>query len=175
MTEQRPEIGKVIVDAVLAVIILVAVVDAQGLPQQARMMPTVVGIATLVFLTLGIAAELFPKHAEFLKPRTPRSDDRNQMQAEQPAEWGAALRVISYVLLFWVLIFFFGFYVVPPVLVALYLGFEGGVRWRFAIPLAILATLLTLAGLAVLRVQPWIGAGPELIDGYVGGAVMPLF
>lgn len=175
MTREKPQIGKVVLDAVLGLIVLAAILDAQDLPAQARQMPTVVGIATLVFLALGIASELFPRHTRFLRPRTPRSDKTNAAQAEQPAEWSAALRVMSYVLLFWTLIFFFGMYAVPPVLVAMYLVFEGGVRAIIAIPLALLATGLTLLGLDILGVQPWLGAGPTLVDGYIGGAVMPLF
>lgn len=175
MTGSRPETGKVVVDLTLGAIIVFTIVEASDLPQQARQMPTVVGIATLVFLALGVLNEVFPKYTAFLRPRTPRSDETSTLQAEQPADWSTALRVITYLLLFWVLVFFFGLYLVPPVLVTLYLVFEARVRPLIATVLALAATALTMLGLSVLGVQPWIGAGPEVIDGYVGGAVMPLF
>lgn len=167
--------GKIAVDLILAIVLLVAVWDAWPLPDQARFMPIFIAGVTLVFLAISIVIEASPTAARYLSPSTPRSDATSTEQAEQPAEWSVALRVIAYVALFWSLIFFFGFYAVPPVLVTLYLIFEGNVGPLVAIPCALLASALTLLGLDMLGVAPWIGAGPELIEDYVGGAVMPLF
>lgn len=167
--------GRLVIDILIAVLMIVAIVDASSLPDQARFMPTVVAGATLVFLAVGIIMEAFPATRRYLTAKTPRSDPRVTQQAEEPAEWSAALKVISLIVSFWALVFFFGFYLVPPILVTAYLIFEGEVRPLVAVFCAVLATALTLVGLDILGVQPWIGAGPELVENYVGGAVMPLF
>lgn len=173
--QQERQPGRLAVDIVIAAILVVAIVDASSLPAQARYVPTVVAGVTLVFLVIGIITEAFPSTRRYLTARTPRSDPRVTRQAEPPAEWSAALKVMTFILTFWVLIFFFGLYIVPPVLVTAYLVTDGGVRPLVAICCALAATALTLFGMDVLGVQPWIGSGPELVEGYVGGAVMPLF
>ena len=173
--QQERQPGRLALDIIIAAILVVAIFDASSLPAQARYVPIVVASVTLVFLVIGIVTEAFPATRRYLTPKTPRSDPRVTQQAEAPAEWSAALKVITYILTFWVLIFFFGFYVVPPILVAAYLVTDGGVRPLVAICCALAATALTLFGMDVLGVQPWVGSGPELVEGYVGGGVMPLF
>lgn len=167
--------GRLVLDALLAALMVVAIVDARSLPDQARFMPTFIAGMTLLFLAFGIVMEAFPATRRYLTAKTPRSDPRVTQQAEEPAEWSAALKVITLIVTFWALVFFFGFYLVPPILVAAYLVYEGDVRPLVAIGCAVAATLLTLFGLDILGVQPWIGAGPEILEGYIGGAVMPLF
>jgi hypothetical protein len=167
--------GRLVVDGVIAVVIVLALIDMQSIPEKARFMPQLVAWATLALVVLPIALHLFPALQRWAAFATPRSDDISSQQAEPPGEWPRALLVITYILAFWLLVFLFGFYLVPPVAITLYLVTEGKVRIHRAVLAALIATALMLFGMDVLGVGVWTGAGPELIRGYVGGEVMPLF
>lgn len=167
--------GRAATDAVLAIVVILALVDIQSVTPNARFVPSLVCWFTLALLMLSIVVELVPAAARILTPPTPRSDETSTRHAEQPADWPAVLRVITMIVTFWVLVFFFGFYVVPPVLVTLYLSLEARVSPVWAALSALIATGLTLAGMAILGVSVWKGAAPALLKGYIGGEVMPLF
>jgi hypothetical protein len=64
---------------------------------------------------------------------------------------------------------------VPPVFVAVYLVFEGCVKPIPAIAIAVGVCVPALLALTTLNVFLWTGIVPEIVPGYVGGAVPPQF
>ena len=80
---------------------------------------------------------------------------------------------MAYAVGFLLLSFVVGLFVAPPVFVATYLIFEAKMRPWVAILVGIVITALLDTGMILVHVDVWPGAIPEIVEGYLGGAIVP--
>ena len=87
--------------------------------------------------------------------------------------WPPVLKSMGYALGFLILSFFVGFFVAPPIFVAAYLIFEAKVRPLPAVLVGVVITALLDISMLLVHVDVWPGAIPEILEGYLGGAIIP--
>ena len=81
---------------------------------------------------------------------------------------------MGWVFLFFVFVFFFGFALVSPVFIALFLIRKASMRWHVSVLYAVIATLLIYVFMeGLINADLWCGAIPEVIPGYLGGDIVP--
>ncbi len=174
--------------AIMAVLVIVMLIDATSLPTNLRETPILLGSALLVLFALIMIGEAYPPAVAWLN--TALTDlwkgaggdalgaGKNADNAATPTTadavpWPAVLRVLAYIVGFWTLVFVFGLYVVPPLLIAVFLVAEAGVKLRHAALSAIIACAVLYAGLHFLRIDLWPGVVTEIVPGIIGGAIVP--
>lgn len=174
--------------AIMAVAVIAMLVDATSLPPTLREVPNLLGWSALVLFALLLVGDVYPAATAWMD--TPLEelwqggeankagpgggpDTASSNKAKSALPWPSVLRVLAYIVGFWVLIFVFGLYLVPPLFIVLFLVVEAGVRLRHAVLAALIACVLLYAGLHLLQIDLWVGLVPEIVPGIVGGAVMP--
>ena len=88
-------------------------------------------------------------------------------------EWPSVIRIMSYILVFWLLVVFFGLIIVPPIFIIIFLVVEARVRIRYSVGSALIACTALLSGLFFLKVEIWLGVIDEAIPGILGGSILP--
>lgn len=153
------------VTVVMLLIFTTMVVMSLGFPENARFMPLVVGLPAIALCLLQLALDLRASR----KPRRraaalPQEGDGDELGTETA---GAEVRSWLYFLGFLGGVLLFGFLTAAPVLLALYLRREAGVRWsRAFLAAAITTALLHLLFQEVL--------GFRLFQGFIGREVLRL-
>lgn len=178
----KPRIdGEFVFVAILGVFVLVIMIATLQVPVLLRYGPFIAGGLTFVFIVVLLAGKFHPRILSWTETALQDlwggdSASRKLEEAEDgPAPWAAVLRVMAYALGFLLSLYFLGFFVAPPVFVALYLIFDAHVKPLLAIAIAIGICVSALLALAALNVFLWTGIVPEIVPGYLGGAVPPQF
>jgi len=164
---------------ILGLFILLLVVVARGFEDSLQFTPYLAGIGTLAMILVLLAGHYYPEILRWTE--TTLQDlwgggevkDGGPAAAEEEAPWPAVVRSMSYAVGFLAAVFLFGFAVVPPLFITLYLVIEAGVRPRWAVLAAVIASTILVFGMVMLQVEVWAGIIPEIVEGYVGGSIIP--
>ena len=150
--------GRTATTAVMLALFVGASILALGLPQKAAFMPLLVGIPGAILCAWQLAIDLLRR-----EPPEPPVEDRT---ANPAPETGGQTEVQAFV---WLALFFgvllcFGFVVGGPVIVAAFVRFSSGDRWRNAL-FAGAGTFVVLWGVFVwlLELSLFPGLVPDAI------------
>lgn len=145
-----------------------------------RTMPLIFGVGGILLLVLLLAGNRYPAIRRLGEAGLPRPmAGVKDGKADAPAggsepQWRDALKIMAYMVGFWVAILFFGLTVIVPLLIAGFLIFEAGVRVRNAILSGLIAVALMVLSLNFMGIDVWPGIIPEIVPDYLGGGLMPL-
>ena len=174
--------------AMMAVAVIAMLVEAASLPPTLREIPNLLGWTVLVLFALLLVGDVHPAAIAWMdtpleglrqggnaKKRGPGDapDTALKNGAADAVPWPSVLWVLAYIVGFWILIFVFGLYLVPPLFIVLFLVVEAGVLLRHAVLATLIACAFLYAGLHLLKIDLWVGVVPEIVPGIVGGAIMP--
>ena len=170
--------GSFIWTIIIGLFVLMMVVVATGFEESLQITPYLAGLGTLAMVLVLLAGNFYP---EILRWTETTLQDlwggggtgNVSTAAEQEPPWPAVLRSMSYATGFLVAVFLFGFALVPPLFVTLYLVVEAGVRFRWAMLAAVIVCALLIFGMVMLQVEVWAGIIPEIVEGYIGGSIIP--
>ena len=171
--------GSLVWTVILGLFILLLVVVASGFQDSLRFTPYLAGIGTLAMILVLLAGNYYPEILRWTETTLQdlwgggEAKDGGAAASEEEAPWPAVLRSMSYAIGFLVAVFLFGFAVVPPLFITLYLVIEAGVRPRWALLAAVIVSVILVAGMVLLQVEVWAGIIPEIVEGYVGGSILP--
>lgn len=164
----------------LGLFVLLQVTVAGGFTEALRFTPYLAGYGTLSMVIVLLAGTYYPEILRWTETTLQdlwggggAGDKGVASEAEEDAPWPAVLRSMSYAVGFLVAVFVFGFALVPPLYVALYLIVEARVRPLWAALAALIASFTLIIGMVLLRVEVWAGIIPEIIEGYLGGSIIP--
>lgn len=144
-----------------------------------RTMPLIFGIAGILLLLLLLAGNHVPALRGISRAGSP-SVSAPPGGGEKPAaksaepEWRDVLKIMAYMVGFWVAILVFGLTVTVPLLIAGFLIFEARVRVGYAIMSGLVAVVVMVLSLNLMGIDVWPGIMPEIIPDYLGGGLMPL-
>lgn len=154
---------------------------ASGFNASLRFTPYLAGFGTLAMLVILLAGHFRPEILRWTE--TTLQDlwgggavgdgNKDLSDGEEASPWPAIVRSMSYAVGFLVLVFVFGFPIVTPLYIALYLIVEARARAIWAIPVALGVTTSLVTAMVLLRVEVWAGMIPEIIEGYLGGSIIP--
>ena len=170
--------GDFIFTLCLGVFMIVLLVDAFSFPPSLQIAIFIGGFSTLALILLLLVGHFRPEILRWsettLQDLLGGSDEAGpQTAGESTTPWPAILKSMGYAVGFLALSFFVGLFVAPPVFVAAYLIFEAKVPPLVAILVGIVITALLDTGMILVHVDVWPGAIPEIIEGYLGGAILP--
>ncbi|HSM42698.1 MAG TPA: hypothetical protein VK862_18250 [Afifellaceae bacterium] len=144
-----------------------------------RTMPLIFGVAGILLLLLLLAGNHIPALRGISRAGSPSvsappgGGEKATPNSAEP-EWRDVLKVMAYMVGFWVAILFFGLTVTVPLLIAGFLIFEARVRAGYAILSGLIAVVVMVLSLNVMGIDVWPGIMPEIIPDYLGGGLMPL-
>ncbi len=172
--------GAFIWTVILGLFVVLQVTVAGGFTESLRFTPYLAGFGTLFMVIVLLAGNFYPEILRWTETTLQdlwggggAGDEGIATEAEKEPPWPAVLRSMSYAVGFLVAVFVFGFALVPPLYIALYLIVEAGVRPRWAVLAALIASFTLVMGMVLLHVEVWAGIIPEIIEGYLGGSIIP--
>lgn len=171
--------GSLLFSLSLALFVAVLLVTAREYPEEVRLVPFVIGIPTLGLFIILLVGEFYPTLMHWMESALDdlwgsqtRGSSVNAMSQELTS-WSSVFRVIGWAVAFFVLVFFLGFFLVPPLFIAAFLVVEAKARASRAIAASLVACVALYGGMSFLRVYLWLGAIPEIIPGFLGGSIIP--
>lgn len=173
--------GAFVFSLCLGVFVLACLIDATNYPASLRVAIYLAGYTTLGLIILLLAGTFRPEILRWsettLQDLWGSGDARDEEAAatvsEGPPPWPAVLRSMSYAVGFLLLAFVLGLFVAPPVFLATYLIVEAKMRPLPAILAGLVTTALLDTGMVMVHVDVWPGIIPEIVEGYLGGAILP--
>ena len=164
----------------LLIFVLLLILTGLAYPKEVRMIPYVVGFPTLLlllFLWVGGFNPVVRRWVEMAARGQKRGGKDLGRPEKEPefTEWGPVLIVMAWVFPFFIFVFLFGFALTSPIFMACFLNRKADMRWPAAIVYALVA-VVCIYGLmeGVINADLWCGAIPEIIPGWLGGAIIPL-
>ncbi|MFH1488263.1 MAG: tripartite tricarboxylate transporter TctB family protein [Pseudomonadota bacterium] len=148
-------------------------------PKEVRMLPFVVGFPTLLLLVILWLGGIYPGVRRRIEMAGERKKDQKAVpdkvkKGEEFTDWKPVLIVMAWVFLFFILVFFFGFALVSPVFITCFLIRKASMRWQVSALYSVIATVLIYVFMeGLINADLWSGAIPEIIPGYLGGAIIP--
>lgn len=166
--------------AALSLFVIALLIAAFDLPVLLRYAPFIAGGLTLFFLVVLLAGRFDARILSWTETALKDiwgggADSRIEEAEEIPSPWPAVLRVIAYAVGFLLAVYWFGFFLTTPIFILTYLTLDAGARPLSALVASAALSALILVTLTQLNVDLWIGRIPELVPGYLGGAVEPQF
>jgi len=158
----------------LLAFVSVLLVVGSGYPKNVKIAPLVVGYPTWVMLFLVWLGEVNPRW-RIVKGKGPKgSADSDKEGASDFTSWGPVLNTLSWIVVFYVSLFLFGFFLVTPVFLSAFLIRKGRMRPGMAILLGVFTTLLFCGFVqGIFKIDLWLGAVPKLIPHILGGSIVP--
>ena len=163
----------------LLIFVLLFILTGMVYPREVRLIPYVVGFPTLVLLLFLWISGFNPVVKRWVVIAT-RGQRGGEKKSESPAkeseftEWMPVLIVMAWVFPFFILVFLFGYALISPIFIACFLIRKAGMRWPIAVASAIFSTaLIFLLMEGLIDADLWCGAIPEIIPGWLGGAIIP--
>jgi hypothetical protein len=163
----------------LLIFVLLLILTGMFYPKEVRMIPYVVGFPTLVlllFLWIGGFNPVVRRWIE-MAVRGQQKVERKSGKREKGSEftdWKPVLIVMAWVFPFFILVFLFGYALMSPIFIASFLIRKAGMRWPTAVASAVFSTaLIYLLMEGLIDADLWCGAIPEIIPGWLGGAIIP--
>ena len=142
------EPGAFVWPCLLALLVAVLLYDARDLPPEVRIVPTLVGATTMLFLVMLLIGAFRPEILSWTQSTIEDlwgGNQRKQRPPDTPEEqppWSAVLLMMGYAIGFLVAMGLFGYVVVPPFFIALFLVREA----KVGVLRAIIVALVTSAG-----------------------------
>ena len=171
--------GTLVSSALLCLFVANLLWVASQYPRDVRLVPMVIGIPTLFLFFILLLGEFYPTLMSWMESTLQDLWGGKAAGADvevAPSEmtpWSSVIRVMAWGTGFFVLVFFLGYFVVPPFFVAAFLVKEAEVRPLNAIFISLGLCIALFGGLTLLRIDLWVGAIPEIIPGYLGGGIIP--
>jgi hypothetical protein len=171
--------GDFIFTLVLGVFLTILLVDAFNFPASLQIAIFIGGFTTLALIVLLLIGNFRPKILRWSEMTLQDlwggggDEGGSQTEGEGATPWSAILKSMGYAVGFLALSFFVGLFVAPPIFVASYLIFEAKVSKLPAIFVGIFITALLSSGMTLVHVDVWPGAIPEILEGYLGGGIIP--
>ena len=144
-----------------------------------RTMPLIFGIAGILLLILLLVGNYVPAMRGLGRAGTPSvsvsaaGGEKPETKSAEP-KWSDVLKIMAYMIGFWVAILVFGLTVTVPLLIAGFLIFEAKVKIRNAILSGLIAVVVMILSLNLMGIDVWPGIMPEIVPDYLGGGLMPL-
>ncbi len=163
----------------LAIFVVVCLIDALDFYEKLQGAVFITGLTTLLFLGLLLVGHFYPEILRWtettLQDLWGGGGDEGAIDnlAEAPPPWPAIWKSMSYAVGFLILSFVFGFYLVPPIFLATYLIVEANAKPVWAIIAGVVATAILTTGMTLVHIEVWVGALPEIIPEFLGGAFIP--
>lgn len=164
----------------LGVYVLVCLIDAGNYPGSLRVAIYIAGYSTLAFIVLLLAGTFRPEILRWsettlqdLWGSREKSETAAETLSEGAVPWPAVLRTMGYAVGFLLLAFFAGLFVAPPIFLATYLMVEARMHPVPAVLAGLITTALLDTGMIMVHVDVWPGIIPEIIEGYLGGGILP--
>jgi hypothetical protein len=173
--------GSFVWTCVLGLFILLLVVVASGFPTSLQFTPYLAGYGTLAMIVVLLAGNYYPEILRWTETTLQDlwgggkvGDEKDDAgAADEGASWPAVLRSMAYAVGFLAFVFLVGFPIVTPTFIALYLIVEARVPPVWAVLVALATSVGLVVGMLLLHVEVWAGIGPEIIEGFIGGSIMP--
>ncbi|MFQ5859035.1 MAG: hypothetical protein ACE5LU_25840 [Anaerolineae bacterium] len=172
--------GSFIFTLFLGLFVLICLIFARDLPDTLQIATNLAGYTTLALICVLLAGTFHPEILHWTETAlqdlwgaSGRDEGVVNVVAEEAPPWPAVLRSIGYAVGFLLFSFLFGFFVGPPIFLATYLIAEAKVRPLWAILAGVIATAILDTGMMMVHVEVWAGIIPEILEGYLGGAIMP--
>jgi hypothetical protein len=173
--------GAFVWTCVLGLFVLLFVVVAGGFPVSLQFTPYLAGYGTLAMIVVLLAGNYYPEILRWTETTLQDlwgggkvGDDDDEAKApDEDAPWPAVLRSMAYAVGFMVFVFLLGFPVVTPTFIALYLIVEARVPPVWGVLVALATSVGLVVGMLFLNVEVWAGIGPEIVEDFIGGAIMP--
>lgn len=163
----------------LLIFVVLLLLAGLAYPKEVRMIPFVVGFPTLLLLLFLWVGNINPVVGRWVEmaARGRRSGEKKSGEPSKGSEfteWGRVLVIMAWVFLFFAFVFLFGFALVSPLFIALFLVRKAGFRKGTALVYAVTATILIYLFMqGVIKADLWSGAIPSIIPGILGGAIVP--
>lgn len=164
---------------IMIIFVLLLILTGLVYPKEVRMIPHVVGFPTLfllLFLWVGGLNPVIKRWVEMAArgKRHGQNESDESDKGSEFTEWGPVLIVMAWVFPAFILVFLFGFALISPIFIACFLNRKAGMRWPMAVCSAIFSiTLIYLFMEGIINADLWCGAIPEIIPGFLGGAIIP--
>lgn len=177
----KPRIdGSLVWSVVLGLFTVGFLVVASGFNASLRFTPYLAGFGTLAMIVVLLAGHFRPEILRWTEATLQDlwggdtdDGDKQASDSEEASPWPAIVRSMSYAVGFLVLVFVFGFPLITPMFISLYLIKEADARAVWAIPIALGVTTSLVTAMVLMRVEVWAGMMPEIIEGYLGGSIIP--
>ena len=163
----------------LAIYVVVCLIDALDFHDKLQGAVYITGLTTLFFIGLLLVGHFYPAILRWtettLQDLWGGGGDEGAIDnlAEAPPPWPAVWKSMAYAVGFLILSFVFGFYLVPPIFLATYLIVEANAKPVWAIIAGIVMTAALTTGMKLVYIEVWVGALPEIIPQFLGGAFIP--
>ena len=163
----------------LAIFVVVCLIDALDFYEKLQGAVFITGLTTLLFLGLLLVGHFYPAILRWtettLQDLWGGGGDEGAIDnlAEAPPPWPAVWKSMAYAVGFLILSFVFGFYLVPPLFLATYLIVEANAKPVWSIIAGVVATAALTTGMTLVHIEVWVGALPEIIPEFLGGAFIP--
>lgn len=156
----------------------ILLIDAFSFPSSLQIAIFIGGFTTLGLILLLLVGHFRPEILRWsettLQDLVGGSDEGAARTAgEDTIPWPLILKSMGYAVGFLLLSFFVGFFIAPPIFVAAYLIFEAKMRPLPAVLVGVGVTALLDTAMILVHVDVWPGAIPEILEGYIGGAIIP--
>jgi hypothetical protein len=164
----------------LAIFVVGCLIDASDFHEKLQGAVFITGSTTLLFIGLLLVGHFYPEILRWTE--TTLQDlwgsggtDTGAVDnlAETSPPWPAVWKSMAYAVGFLILSFLFGFYLVPPIFLATYLIVEAKVKPIWAITTGVVATAALTTGMTQVAIEVWVGAIPEILPQFLGGAFIP--
>ena len=173
--------GSLLWTLLLALVVLAFLLGTEAFPPQLQIGPRLVAGTTVLLLLVLLVGEFYPAINTWTEVALQDlwgggNGDESAAAVhidEEPPPWSAAIRMMLYAVGFFVLVLLLGFFAIPPIFIALFLILEADVRPFRAISLAIIVSISLNLAMLALNVEVFTGIVPEIIPGFLGGAIMP--
>ncbi len=163
----------------LGIFVVVCLIDALDFHDKLQGAVYITGLTTLFFIGLLLVGHFYPAILRWTETTLQDlwggggDDGAIDNLAEAPPPWPAVGKSMAYAVGFLILSFVFGFYLVPPLFLATYLIVEANAKPVWAIIAGIVATAALTTGMTLVHIEVWVGALPEIIPLFLGGAFIP--
>ncbi|MPY69594.1 MAG: hypothetical protein GEU92_05870 [Alphaproteobacteria bacterium] len=173
--------GELVFAAALVAFIAAMLIATLQFPPLLRYTPFIAGGLTLVFLGVLIAGTFHPGLLRMTETALQdmwgggNEGQKFEEAAEAPSPWRSVLRVMGYAVGFLLAVYWFGFFLVTPIFIAIYLTLDAKARPLTALAVAAGLSVVLIFALVNLNVDLWVGRIPEIVPDYIGGAIEPQF
>jgi hypothetical protein len=164
----------------LGAFVLACLISARDYPPALQVAIDIAGYTTLALIILLLAGAFKPEIVRWSETTLQdlwggggTNEVSQGTDPEATLPWPAVLKSMGYAVGFLILTFFFGLFIAPPLFLATYLIVEARMHPVPAILTGLITTALLDTGMIMVHVDVWPGAIPEIIEGYLGGAILP--
>jgi hypothetical protein len=176
---QKPRPGETVFILCLIAGLAIFTFGSLSYVTELRTMPLIFGSCGILLLVLLLAGNHIPAMRGISRAGSPSvsappgGGEKTAAKSAEP-EWRDVLKIMAYMVGFWVAILVFGLTVTVPLLIAGFLIFEARVRAVYAVLCGLIAVVVMVFSLNLMGIDVWPGIMPEIIPDYLGGGLMPL-